>query len=318
MSPRPIIAVIGATGVQGGGLAEAILGGREAPFQLRALTRQPESKRARELAERGAQVVPCDLDDPDSVAAAFEGAHGAFAVTNFWEHFSPERELAQAYNIAGAARRSGVKHVVWSTLEDTRLRVPLSDNRMPTLLGRYKVPHLDAKGEADQYFRDLPVTYLRTSFYWDNLIRFGMEPQRDSQGGLSFVLPMGDRKLPGISGADIGACAYGVFGGGADYVGRTVGIAGEHLTGEEMAQGLSVALGEPVRHVDLPHREYAQLQFPGAADLANMFQYKHDFNAEFRAVRSVEHSRALHPGLRDFGAWLELNAASIPRHPAVA
>src|SRR5262249_1349088 len=153
-----------ATGAQGGGLVRSILSNPNGPFAVRALTRQPLSPAANSLREQGAEIRRCDLDEPESLDAAFADVHGIFAVTNFWEHGSPEREIAQAYNIANAARRCGARHLIWSTLEDTRARVPLSDSRMPTLLGRYKVPHLDSKGESDRFFHDLPVTYLLTSF----------------------------------------------------------------------------------------------------------------------------------------------------------
>src|SRR5436189_2750918 len=135
--------------------------------------------------------------------------------------------------MAQAARDAGVKHVIWSTLEDTRKWVPLSDDRMPTLMGKYKVPHFDAKGEADQIFTDLgvPTTFLLTSFYWDNLIYFGMGPRRGADGKLAFALPMGERKLAGIAAEDIGRAAYGIFKAGTPMIGRRVGIAGEHLTG---------------------------------------------------------------------------------------
>src|SRR5262245_13357602 len=156
-----LIAVTGATGAQGGGLTRAILADPRGGFAVRAITRK--AAKARALAELGAEVVEADLDDPVSLHRAFDGAHGAFLVTNFWEHFSPEREIAQARNMAWAAREVGLEHVIWSTLEDTRKRVPLSDPRMPTLQERYKVPHFDGKGEADALFEGLPVTYLLTS-----------------------------------------------------------------------------------------------------------------------------------------------------------
>ena len=100
-----------------------------------------------------------------------------------------------------------MKHVIWSTFEDSRISVPLNDNRMPTLQGKYKVPHFDAKAEADAYFTEagLPVTFFLTSFYWDNLIHFGMGPKKGADGKLAFTLPMGDKKLPGIAASDIGA-----------------------------------------------------------------------------------------------------------------
>ena len=311
MSTQPLIAVIGATGAQGGGLAQAILADPDRQFALRAITRKPDSPAAAALTEAGAEVVQGDLDDPDTLARAFSGARGVFAVTNFWEHFSPERELSQAGHIAAAAREAGVEHLVWSTLEDTRREVPLSDERMPTLMERYKVPHFDAKGEADALFEGLPVTYLLTSFYWDNLIHFGMGPQRGEDGKLVFVLPMGERKLPGIAAADIGPCALGVFRRGAAAIGQRVGIAGEHLTGAEMAAELSRALGEPVQHVAMPFADYSALGFPGAADLANMFHYKHDFNEAFCATRPVEQARVLHPGLMSFRQWLERHVQEL-------
>jgi uncharacterized protein YbjT (DUF2867 family) len=320
MPSRPILAVIGATGAQGGGLAQAILRDPAQRFALRALTRKPDSAPARALATQGAEVVVADMDDERSLARAFAGAHGVYGVTNYWEHLSPERELAQAANIARAVKQADVAHVIWSTLDDTRKYVPLGDPRMPTLMGRYKVPHFDAKGEADAFFAGLPVTYLQTVFYWDNLIHFGMGPRRDDNGELVFVLPMGGHKMPGIAAADIGSCAFALFARGADAIGRTVGIAGEHLTGAEMAAALSRALGEPVRHFAMPVTDYAKLGFPGADDLANMFQFKQEFEAMFCASRPVEVTRALYPGLQTFQQWLERNvqkaAFKVPERTA--
>lgn len=314
---RPVIAVIGATGAQGGGLVRAMLADPQRRFQPRALTRRPYSPAALALAKADVELRGADLDDVEALATAFAGAHGVFALTNFWEHLSPGTELAQAANVAAAAQRAGVRHVVWSTLEDTRQFVPLDDPRMPTLMGRYKVPHFDAKGEANEYFTHLgvPTTFMYTSFYWDNLIHFGMGPQRDASGNLMFTLPMDDRKLPGIAGADIGVCAFGIFAEGTSLVGARVGIAGEHLTGAEMADALTHAVGEPVRHFAMPPEQYAKLGFPGADDLANMFQFKRDFNEAFCGLRSVQRSRALNPGLMNFEQWLQRHRSALPIPP---
>ncbi|HSV50746.1 MAG TPA: NmrA/HSCARG family protein [Burkholderiaceae bacterium] len=314
----PRIAIVGATGAQGGGLVRALLTDPQPRFAPVALTRKPQSPAATALAAQGVAVQGADLDDEASLARAFEGVHGVFAVTNFWEHFSPEKELAQAGNIASAARHAGVRHLVWSTLEDTRRKVPLDDPRMPTLMGRYKVPHLDAKGEANELFRaaGVPTTFMYTSFYWDNLIHFGMAPQRLPGGELAFTLPMDDARLPGIAATDIGACAAGLFARGENVLGREIGIAGEHLSGAEMAQALSRALGEPVRHHAMAPADYAKQGFPGADDLANMFQYKRDFNAAFCALRPVQATRALHPGLLDFAGWLARHSGALRVEPA--
>jgi uncharacterized protein YbjT (DUF2867 family) len=314
MAGKKVIAVAGATGAQGGGLVRAILSDPSGGFAARALTRNPESEKARELAKLGADVVAVNVDDEASLERAFRGAHGAYCVTFFWEHFSPDRERAQALAMAKAAKRAEVAHTVWSTLEDTRLRVPLDDDRMPTLLGSYKVPHFDAKGESDRFFTEqgVPTTFLLTSFYWDNFIHFGMGPKKGPDGVLAVTLPMGDRKLPGIAAEDIGRCAYGIFRRGAEHVGKTVGIAGEHLTGAEMAAAFSKALGREVRYNAVDPAVYRSFGFPGAEDLGNMFQYKRDFETEFCAARSVAFSRSLNPSLQTFDAWLARNKGRIP------
>lgn len=311
---KKIIAVVGATGAQGGGLVRAILADKGGPFVARAITRNPASDKARELAAQGVEVVKGDADDEASLVAAFKGAYGAFCVTNFWEHLSPEREIAQATAMARAAKASGVQHVVWSTLEDTRKFVPLTDNRMPTLHGKWKTPHFDAKGVADQAFVDagVPTTNLLTVFYWDNLIYFGMGPRKNEDGSYSFVLPTGDRRMAGIAAADIGPIAYGIFKAGKEFIGKTIGIAGEHLNGAEMSAQLSKALGKDVRHYDMPWDSYRSLGFPGADDLGNMFQFYHDFEDHFATSRDVKLARRLHPKVQSFSEWLTNNGARIP------
>lgn len=314
MAEKKIIAVVGATGAQGGSLVRAIQADPNSGFVARALTRDVNSAKAKELARLGAEVVAADVDDIDSLKRAFAGAYGAYCVTFFWEHFSPEREMAQVKAMAEAAKHAGLKHVVWSTLEDTRRWVPLEDDRMPTLMGKYKVPHFDAKGEANRFFTDMgvPTTFLLTSFYWENFIQFGMGPKRGPDGKLVLTLPMGDKKLPGIATEDIGKCAYALFKRGAEFVGRTVGIAGAHLSGAEMAASLTQALGQEVRYADMSPDVYRSLGFPGAEDLGNMFQFKRDFNEVFCGARKLDLPRALNPSLRTFDAWLAQNKGGIP------
>ncbi len=314
MAETKTIAVVGATGAQGSGLVTAILNDPQGGFAVRAITREPGSAAGQALAAAGAEVVAGDVDDPDSLKAAFAGAYGVYCVTFFWNHFSPEKEGQHAKNLADAAKTAGVQHAIWSTLEDTRLWVPLGDKRMPTLMGKYKVPHLDAKGESDHYFTDagVPTTFLLTSFYWDNLINFGMAPKQDTEGLLQFTLPMGDEPLAGIAAEDIGRCAYGIFSGGAEFIGKRVGVAGEHLTGAEMAASLAQALGQPVHYNAVTPAAFRGFGFPGAEDLGNMFQFFRDFSADVMAARPLEGSRALNPALQTFDAWLATNASRIP------
>ena len=313
MAGKKVIAVVGATGAQGGGMVRAILADPSGGFAVRAITRKATSDKAKELSRLGAEVVEADLDDAASLKRAFTGAYGAFCVTNFWEHFSPEKEQAQVRNMADAARAAGVKHVIWSTLEDTRRWVPLSDNRMPTLGGKWKVPHFDGKVEIDHVWKDLgvPTTYLLTSFYWENFIYFGMGPKKGPDGKANIAMPMGDKPLSGIAAGDIGGAAYGIFKAGNEYIGKTVGIAGDHVTGADMAAAFSKQLGQPVGYVDMKPEAYRALGFPGADDLGNMFQFYRDFNTDFVAARSVEKTRKLNPRLQSFTQWLAARGKEV-------
>jgi uncharacterized protein YbjT (DUF2867 family) len=192
--------------------------------------------------------------------------------------------------------------------------MPLTDPRMPTLMREYKVPHFDAKGEANQLFIDLgvPTTFLLTSFYWDNFIHFGLGPRRGSDGTLALTLPMGDKPLPGIAVEDIGKCAYGIFKSGPQFIGKTAGIAGAHLTAMEMAEALSQALGQEVRYHSVSPEEYRHMDVQGAEELANMFQFKRDFQDLFCGARSVELARTLNSSLQTFQTWLAAHKHLIP------
>ena len=312
MAGDKIIAVVGATGAQGSGLCEAILADPDGGFACRAITRNPGSDKAKALAARGAEVVAADLDDEASLAAAFRGAHGVFGVTNYPETGSVEREQQQATNIARAARTADAAHVIWSTLDDTTQWLPLSDPRMPTLFGKYKVPHSDSKGQIDHVFTDLglPTTFLLTCFYWDNFYNHGWGPTKDADGAYALTLPIGKARMPGIAAEDIGRCAYAIFRTRAG--GETIGIAGEHLSGAEMAEHFSAALDMDCAYSPMSPDAYRNLGFPGADDLGNMFQMFDEFEPQYRASRSVEAARALVPSLMDFATWLATYKSRIP------
>jgi uncharacterized protein YbjT (DUF2867 family) len=185
---------------------------------------------------------------------------------------------------------------------------------LPTLQGKYKVPHFDAKGEADDVFRreGVPTTFLLTAFYWDNFIYFGAGPQRTPDGKLALVFPLDDKKLPAIAAEDIGKAAYAIFKRGKEFIGRTVGIAGEHLTGAQLAAGLSRAIGQEVGYANVPPEVYRNFGFPGADDLGNMFQFKRDFNEYFCGARDMNFSRSLVPDMQTYEQWLARHKDQIP------
>jgi uncharacterized protein YbjT (DUF2867 family) len=312
MADKKIIAVLGSTGSQGGGLCRAILADAAGGFACRAVTRDATKDKAKALASAGAQLATADLDDVESLKKAFAGAHGVYAVTNFWEHFSGEKEKTQAKNIADAAKAAGVKHVVWSTLEDTRKLMKADDKRMPMLQEKYRVPHFDAKAEANALFAGLPTTLLVTSFYWDNLYMFGLAPKKGADGKLAWTFPMGTSKLAGIAAEDIGKAAYGIFKAGNEYIGKTVGIYGEALTIEQMGKALSKVLGVgPVQYNAVEADAYRGFGFPGADEMGNMFQVYRDFEKEVLAARSVDATRKLNPALQSFEQFVAKQAGPI-------
>lgn len=314
MSEKKIIAVLGATGAQGGGVVRAIIDDKSGEFIARAITRNVSSDKAKALADLGVEIVAADMDSTESLSKAFQGAYGVFAVTNFWEHFSPEKEIEQAKNIAEAASATHVKHVIWSSLDDTRKLIPLSDNRMPTLKEKYKVPHFDAKGEANKFFSEynVPTTILNTVFYWENFIYFGQGPQKGPDGKLVLSIPMADKKLPSIAAEDIGKCAYGIFKNGNKYIGKTIGISGGHLTGKQFADAFSKALGKEVIYSPVTPEVYRGFGFPGADDMGNMYQFKAEFEDFYCNSRSIELAKELNPSLQTFESWIEKNKNKIP------
>jgi uncharacterized protein YbjT (DUF2867 family) len=314
MSDSKVIAVVGATGAQGGGVARAILGDPDGGFAVRALTRDPSKDAARALADAGAEIVQADIDDQASLERAFEGAYGAYCLTNFWEHFSGDREAEQAEKMANAAKTAGLQHVIWSTFEDTRELVPLDDDRMPTLQGKYKVAHFDAKASADHFFTDngVPTTFLYTSFYWENFIFFGLGPTRGEDGVLGLTFPLGTARMPSIAVDDIGRFAYRIFKQPDRFIGKTVGVAAAHLSGADFAAAFSDALGEEVRYNEVPADVFRGFGFPGADDVGNMFQYKRDFEDAYRAARDLGLVQELHPDVQSFESWLAANKDRIP------
>ena len=310
MTNKPIIVVAGATGSQGGGAVTALLEDPQQRFAVRALTRDPQSAAATALADRGAEVVRADFGDPSTLEAAFAGAHGAFLVTNFWEHLSAAQEMDQIANLAAAAASAMLSHVVWSTLEDTRDLLPLSDPRMPVLQDAYNVPHFDAKGEGNRLFTDagVPTTFLNTTFFYQGFID-GFAPRRGEDGELVIALPFeAHRRLAGVDVNDIGRTALALLAAGEAYVGKTVSLAGDHLTGSQYADIIGEVIGERVRFDSIPYDVFRAAAIPAAEEVANMFQYYGDFETEFTGARDLTALRHLHPDLKYFRTWALENA----------
>lgn len=312
MGNEEVIAVLGSTGSQGGGLCHSLLDHpTKGDFACRAITRDPTKATAQELKNKGAEITRADMDDVASLAEAFDGAHGVFAITNFWEHQSAEIEKQQAQNIASAAKQADVKHIVWSTLEDTRQFMPSSDARMPLLQGNYRVPHLDCKNEANEYFKDLPTTYLITSFFWENLYNFQMCPKKNDSGHYAWTMPMGDAKLAGHATTDIGKAVHTIFASGTEHIGQTVGIVTEALTVQDMCEVVAKEFNVSVHYNAIDPDIYRTFPFPGAEEIGNNFQYFRDFNDEFLKLRSVESMKKLNPSPLSFVEFVSAHRDKI-------
>ncbi len=317
---RKLISVVGATGSQGGGLVRAILADPDQQFSVRALTRSAQSAGARELVAAGAEIVEADLDDGSSLRRAFDGAHGVFLVTNYWAELSAEeearrtragRELEQVDTAALAARQAGVSHVIWSTLEDTRDFFG-SDERVPTVDGHYKVPHFDAKAEADGVLReyDVPTTFLRTTLFFEGFTG-ALAPSRGDDGTLRLTVPIADQPMSGIAVVDIGRTALQIFKRDSEFLGTTLSIAGDHLTGEQYADALSDAYGEPVVYQPLTWDAFRSQGFPGAVEMGNMFQYYAENSARFVGDRDLAKVREINPDLQSFRDWLGRQSSPV-------
>ena len=242
MTEKKIIAVVGGTGAQGGGLVRAILADHAGLFTARALTRNADSDRARELASQGAEVIEADLDDEPSLRK-----------------------------------------------------------------------HFDAKGEANASSTALgvPTTFLQTTMYYEAFLQ-GQGPHRSGDRELVLSIPMADKKMALIAGEDIGKTALGVFRRGAEFIGKTVSIAGTHATGEGLAATFTEALGEKVVYRPLTTDRMRASGQPIALEMANMFKFYSDASDYFTGVRDLDQVREFNPELQTLDSWLTEHKNEIP------
>ena len=254
---RKVIAVIGATGRQGGGLVRALQANGQ--FKIRALTRNPGKHR--ELAE---EVVEADLDRPETLKAAFEGAHGVFLVTNFWDEGTDE--LNQATAAVRAAKDAGVKHFIWSTLPDVEA---ISG-------GKFDVPHFTGKAKTDRIVKEAGFahhTFVMAPFFYQNLVG-PLAPQKQADGSMGWALPL-DPAVRCIHMGDITQLGYIVAGAFAhpDETGdgQYLPLVGDFMSFNDIIDTLN-RQGHKFSFKQVPKEVFATF-FPAAAEMAAMFGY---------------------------------------------
>jgi uncharacterized protein YbjT (DUF2867 family) len=290
------ILAFGATGAQGGSVARHLLA--RGQYAVRALTRKPDSPAAQALRELGAEIVQGDLDDLASLRKALEGCYGAFGVTNFWEHFDKEEQ--QGRNLVKAVAAADVQHFVFSTLPP----IAKATN------GALKSPHFDLKAEHEELARSLgiPSTFVHVPFYYENFLYF-FPPRPAGDGTYEFGFPQGDRPLAAMSVADVGRAVARIFENRDEYLGKVVKLAGDELPASAYADAMSKVSGATIQYAHVPRETFAALGFPGAEDLADMFEY-------YRLLipsreKDIAAWRALEPEIQSFGTWVQKNEAGL-------
>lgn len=296
MEAKKAILVIGATGAQGGSVARYLLARGE--FKVRGFTRRPDSDEAKALRRAGAEIAQGDLEDAASIRAALKGCYGCYGVTNFWEHF--EREYGEGKNLVDAVKRSNVEHFVFSTLPHCK----------KISAGKLEVPHFDLKAQLEAYARglDIPTTFVHVAFYFENFLTF-FPLQWQEDGSFAFGFPQGDTPLAGVAVEDVGSIVSVIFERPKEYLGQVVGIVGDDLTGEQYAETMTRILGTKVTYHHVPRQEFASQKFPGAEDLANMFEFNRLYIPNRKA--DLEACRALNPEMQTFETWLKSNKGAF-------
>ena len=298
---KQVIAVIGGTGVQGGGVVDALLASGK--FAVRVASRNPASDAAKALALRGVEVVKANLLDAKSLRRPFEGAHGAFVVTNFWDPAQMERETEIGAAAVKAARSSGVKHLVWSTLPDCERITG----------GRLKVVHFTGKARVDAVVESAGFprhTFVHAPMYFQNFI-LRMSPQALPNGGRGWAVPMDPAARVMHSGdpTEVGRVVAAAFAAGDELSnGSHLAVCGGLYSWNDFVATLN-AQGHDLKVTRvLPPEAYDNF-FPGAHEIREMYQYyeQHTYFGP-ESEKRIAAARALVPGgFTGFADWAKVH-----------
>jgi len=286
------ILVVGATGMQGGGVARHLL--KRGVFNVRCMTRRPDSEPAGLLKQHGAEVVQADLDNSESIRRAVEGCKGVFGVTNFWEAYF--REYDQGVNLINAAAEAEVGHLVLSTLPSAK---SMSQ-------GALELPHFETKARMEEHaqLRSAPFTFVHVAFYYENFLNY-FPPRGQPDGNYSFGFPLGDACLGAVAAEDIGGVVAKIFESRPEFVNKTLEIIGDEMPARTYAEIMTLVLRRKIAYSHVARETYASMGFPGARELADMFEFLRVYTPSRRA--HITRCRHLFPEMQTFETWIENN-----------
>ncbi len=297
---KKIITVFGSTGTQGGSTVRALL--RRGEFDVRAVTRDPASAKAQALAELGCEVVLAHYNEPDSLSAAMEGAHGAWFITSFWDsgEGTVEAEVQLGRNVAEAASRTNVEHLVYSTLESPAASV---GQHFPTFDAKVGV-------EPEILYAGVPFTFSQVAWYFNNLENNHSNPHagwypwpRDDNGAYILSIPISPAGLHGIHSEDVGEAFASIFSDSARFLGRKVALSGELLSLSAMVSAFSdvfPSIAFVGRNPTLDEYKAESSSFGDA--LWRMYSW---YQARMPRGGDLELTRELNPNVSTFRRYLE-------------
>lgn len=297
MANKPIILVTGATGSQGGGVAHFLA--KSGKYIVRGLTRDVHSKKAASLVSEGISLVEGNLDDKNSLLKAMKDCYGVFGVTNFWEHF--EKEAQQGKNLIEAVKESNIQHFILSSLPPV--------NKISK--GELSSPHFDIKADYETYAKslNLNLTIVHIAFYFDNFLS-SLSIQKLEDGNFHFGFPQRENtKLGGVAAADIGGVVAAIYEKRNEFIGKTIRIVADAQYPKEYARIMSEILGVKVIYDYIDRKTFAGFNFPGASDLADMFEFYSLFITNEQGA--MEESKKLFPQIRNFETWLKENKSKF-------
>ncbi|XP_072050144.1 nmrA-like family domain-containing protein 1 [Amphiura filiformis] len=292
-----VIVVFGATGMQGGGVAQGLLKNKN--FEVRAVTRNPQSDKAKALEKQGAKLVEGNLNDPESLANILPGSHGVFLVTSFYELRDSNKELQQGKNVVDACKAAGVKHMIFSGVDD-----------VTSITGK-ACPSADSKFAIENYMfaSGVPSTAVRYPFYADNYLDPSkVMAKKDDKGTFVIGLPMEGKKQDLLSISSAGNAVAAIFAAPDTYIGKTVGLNGDRKTIPECAEILCKHLApKTFKAGEVTAEQLGNFGFPGAGRVEALFTF---FQRD-DLIYNVEFTKQLDPSNMSFEDWVKANKDAL-------